>query len=431
MLRTSVGTYLRRYDTNVRCLSQFGCVSRQDNLCLPPSAMSQWDGHCRSIHSALRVVYLWHSNVRLRLCNILNTRDPSVREQEGILISLVIGANQDRKAINKVFTFPCWPRCPMRRMPLVEPLCALLLIDNESSSCSATTTIFPDSLSLSFIVSHPISSMPSHSPTRAAAARSSSFRVDQTFIDEPIDSIEARVVHEKDLEATDLEWLLGPDVNSPRSVGISPAYSQSGGLPALACALGTRVLIINFHSSKAYRETNPSGTQKRNIERRNRLEEELLCHPSYTHYAFDLAQVALSLRLHLHIHLANAIDLQSALPVASRDVIDSVKSIIDDASPIWEDNIASVFESTLYESNKEKDLTSLVQRAWLCGYLGGYDLSNVQAMFYAAPKVDMRKFSEEVSCLVKFIMRWSSLCPFPRNLTFYRRWHLTCCVWTT
>jgi hypothetical protein len=44
--------------------------------------MSQSDGHRRSIHSALRVVYLWHSNVRLRLCNILNTRDPSVREQE-------------------------------------------------------------------------------------------------------------------------------------------------------------------------------------------------------------------------------------------------------------------------------------------------------------------------------------------------------------
>ncbi|KAI0250236.1 P-loop containing nucleoside triphosphate hydrolase protein [Lactifluus subvellereus] len=287
----------------------------------------------------------------------------------------------------------------MRRMPRVEPLCALRPIDNNRRLCSATTTIFPDSLRYpSSFCTHfpdPKLSMPSHSPTRSAAARSSSFRVDQTFIDEPIDPIDARIVHEKDLEATDLEWFLGPDVNSPRSVGISPAYSQSGGLPALACALGTRVLIINFHSSKVYRDGNPSGTRQRNIERRNRLEEELLCHPYYTLYAFDLAQVALSLRLHLRIHLANAIDIQSALPVPSRDVIDAVKIIVDDASPIWEDNIISTFESTLYESNKEKDLTSLVQRAWLCGYLGQYDIGNIKDMFYKAPKVDMRKFSEE------------------------------------
>ena len=264
--------------------------------------------------------------------------------------------------------------------------------------------------------------MSSHSPTHSAAVRFSSFKFDQTFIDEHIDTIEAHIVHEKDLEATDLEWLRGPDVNSPRSVGLSPAYSQSGSLLALACALGTRVLVINFHSSEAYCDSSPSGTRQRNIERRNTLKEELLCHPYYTHYAFDLAQLALLLHLHVHIHLANAIDIQSALAVLSRDVIDSVKVVIDDVSLIWEENITNAFESPLYESNKElqKDLAPLVQRAWLCNYLGQYDLGNIKDMFYAAPKVDMRKFSREVSHLFRFIMYWFSP-PFPKELNVLQK----------
>jgi hypothetical protein len=243
--------------------------------------------------------------------------------------------------------------------------------------------------------------MPQESPARL-------WSIDQTFIDDPIDPIEARIVHEKDLETADLQWLLGADLNSPRSVGISPAYSQSGGLPALACAFGTRVIIINFHRSK-YSRKDPGGTQRRNDERRDRLEKELLCNPYCTHYAFDLAPLALSLRLHLNIHIANAIDIQSALLLPTRDVIDSVRFIVGDAPPFFPENITSAFESTLYESNKEKDLTTLVQRAWLCGYLGQFDLGNIQDMFYKAPKVDMTKFSDGVSRSVGFNTRLFSL----------------------
>ncbi len=237
--------------------------------------------------------------------------------------------------------------------------------------------------------------MPPPSSHGAEATQILSF--DQTFIDEPIESIEARVVHEKYLESTDLLWLFGSAVNSPRSVGISPAYAKSGSLPALACAFGNRVLIIKFHSSKAYEDGSTSGPRPKNMELRNRLQEELLCHPDCTLYAFDLAPIALSLHLHLHIYISNAIDIQSALPVPTRSPVDSVKVIISDASPIFEDNITSAFETTLYVSNKHRDLTALVQRAWLCGYLGQYDLGNIKDLFYAAPKVDMMKFSADVS----------------------------------
>lgn len=237
--------------------------------------------------------------------------------------------------------------------------------------------------------------IPPPSSNRHEAAKTYSF--DQTFIDEPIDSIEARVVPERQLEITDLEWLFGNAANSHRSVGISPAYSKSGSLPALACALGNRVLIIKFLSSKPHEDGSMSGPRPRNIDRRNQLEQELLCHPDCTLYAFDLAPLALSLRLHLHLHVSNAIDIQSALPVPTRSPVDSVKIIISDASPIFDDNITSAFETTLFVSDKHKDLTGLVQRAWLCGYIGQYDLGTAKDLFYKAPKVDMMKFSADVS----------------------------------
>ena len=224
----------------------------------------------------------------------------------------------------------------------------------------------------------------------------------QNLIDEDIDNIEARVVHEKDLEVTHLQWLFGPDGNSPRSVGISPAYSQSGGLPVLACALDTRVLVIKFHKSTPYRDgATSSGTAPRNVERRSLLEYELLCHPLCTIYAFDLANIALSLHLHLHLHLTDAIDIQSALRIPDRSVVLSVQTVIADACKVWSENIDRAFENMIYQSSKHKDLIDLVQRAWLCSYIGRYDFEAIKDMFYKSPKVDTAKFSQEVS--VSFI----------------------------
>lgn len=226
--------------------------------------------------------------------------------------------------------------------------------------------------------------MPRRFNNRLAASQSLSFQ--QTLIDEPIDStIETRIVHEKKLETTDLQWLFGAASNSPRSVGISPAYSKSGGLPTLACALDNRVLIIKSLSSKPYD----------NESTRPKLEQELLCHPDCTLYSFDLATLALSLHLHFHIRLANAVDIQSALPVQSRSPVDSVRAIVGDQ--IFADRITSAFEATVYGSDEQESIDSLVQMAWLCGYLGQYDLGNTQDLFYAAPRVDTRKFAAEVS----------------------------------
>jgi len=219
----------------------------------------------------------------------------------------------------------------------------------------------------------------------------------QTLIDEHIDSIKACVVHEKVLETDHIQWLLGPgDSNSPRSVGISPAYSQSGGLPALACANDTRVLIINLHSTRPYGDGNMSGsgTPPQNVERRKLLEEVLLCNPFVTLYAFDLASFALSLHLHAHLHVTDAIDIQSALRVADRSIVAAVQVV---TTEIFLDNITGAFKRMLYESNKDKDLTDLVQRAWLSGFIGQYDLGLVKDMLYKAPKVDMKKFSDEVT----------------------------------
>jgi len=228
----------------------------------------------------------------------------------------------------------------------------------------------------------------------------------QKLIDENIESIQARVVHEKELETDHIQWLLGSDgVNSPRSVGISPAYSQSGSLPALACANDTRILIITFHSTKAYRDGNTGGggTRPRNMERRTLLEDQLLCNPLHTLYAFDLGPLALSLHLHLHLHLTDAIDIQSATKAPDRSIVAAVQVVIADACPIFSDNVTSTFDRMLYESSKHKDLTDLVQRAWLCGYLGQYDFGTIKDLFANAPKVDTKKFSVDVRHLLYLI----------------------------
>ena len=248
--------------------------------------------------------------------------------------------------------------------------------------------------------------MSRRSSNRPAASQHSSYN--QTFIDEPIDSVlETRIVHEKKLESTDLEWLFGSLTNSPRSVGISPAYSKSGSLPALACALGNRVLVINFYSSKARDDgRRTSGPRPRDIiERRNRLEQELFCHPDCTLYSFDLATFALSLHLHFNIHLANAIDIQSALPVRSRSPVDSVQAIVGDQ--IFADRITSSFETIFYGYDERENVDLLVQMAWLCGYLGQYDLGSTRDLFLAAPKVDTRKFSADVSRKSDLLWRFS------------------------
>ncbi|KAF8263883.1 hypothetical protein EI94DRAFT_1806535 [Lactarius quietus] len=219
--------------------------------------------------------------------------------------------------------------------------------------------------------------MDPQSPNRHEAT-TKTYSYDQTFIDEPLESIEARVVRERELEITDLEWLFGSQANSPRSVGISPAYSKSGTLPALACALGNRVLVINFLSSKPYEDGITIGPRPRNIERRNKLEQELLSHPDCTLYAFDLAPIALSLRLHLHLHISNAIDIQSALPVPTRSPVDSVQ-VVQTQGP--------------YCTGAE---------GLACGYIGQYDLGTAQDLFYKAPKVDMKKFSADVSLVLTY-----------------------------
>jgi len=232
--------------------------------------------------------------------------------------------------------------------------------------------------------------MPSHKPSKKSeAAQPAMFY--QTLIEKPDNNnIEARIVLEKELKTVDIQWLLGPgDVDSPRSVGISPSYSKSGGLPVLALAHDTRVLVIKFHGTKAYRDGNASGngtpSQPPNLGRRNQLENELLCNPLYTLYAFDLAPLALSLRLHLHLHLTDAIDIQSVLKAPDRSIMNAIRVVIADSFEILWSNITNAFERMLYEPNNGKDSNHralsdlvLVQRAWLSGYIGQCDFGIIK-----------------------------------------------------
>jgi len=75
----------------------------------------------------------------------------------------------------------------------------------------------------------------------------------------------------------------------------------------------------------------------------------------------------------------------------------SVQNVIADASKVWPENIKRAFENMIHRSKKHK-VTDLVQRAWLCSYIGRYDSEAIKDMFYKAPKVDTSadKFSQDV-----------------------------------
>jgi hypothetical protein len=240
--------------------------------------------------------------------------------------------------------------------------------------------------------------MPPRSPNHSKATRP--FLVSPVLIEETIDEIigdiEGRFVNEKDLKTDHVQWLLGHDGDSesPCPVGISPAYSQSDNLRALACAHDTRVLIVNFNSTRPYPDGGAAGSGAQV------LEKELLCHPHCTLYAFDLATLALSLHLHFHLRVNNAVDIQSALRITDRSVIDSLQAVIDDPSRVNSERVARAFENMRYQSSEQKDLKDIVQRSWICGYIGRYDAEAIREAFDKAPKVDMMELSRDVRRLL-------------------------------
>jgi hypothetical protein len=251
--------------------------------------------------------------------------------------------------------------------------------------------------------------------------------VDQNLLDEFLPQIEWKKVSEANLAQEHFDWLLGAE-NSLRisliKLGMSAAFSQTGGVPAFALARASRdtgrpsrCLIISPYSPKP-----GLGKDKpRDLSGRQLLESAVLANPDATLFAFDLADLILLLHHHLKIHISNAIDIQSALPLeGSRSYSKSLKFMLGD-TPMHPKLVKPVFTSLVYEDSM-KATTSLVQRAWLSAHASTTETTNLDDIWVKAPKVDTSKLSDKASTFIYAFLR--RLCSFS-NSTHWPNLHTT------
>ncbi|THH13051.1 hypothetical protein EW146_g7128 [Bondarzewia mesenterica] len=218
----------------------------------------------------------------------------------------------------------------------------------------------------------------------------------QNFIDEMHETIAVQSIHEKDITPDDISQLLrgSSSKNSPRSVGISPAYSKNGTLLAIALCVKYRVLIVQFYSSKPDKRETGGARAGRTSPARQLIERDILCNDDLHIYAFDITALALILNLQHQLHLTNGVDLQSAFPIKSRFPVDTVKFAVGDTAPVNSEIVPQSFEDMIWDPKK---ITDLALRAWLSAYVAGFDSESIRDFLYKAPRIDTTNLQLDAS----------------------------------
>ncbi|KAA1467648.1 hypothetical protein DENSPDRAFT_847700 [Dentipellis sp. KUC8613] len=199
---------------------------------------------------------------------------------------------------------------------------------------------------------------------------------------------EVHVVADDKVLPEHLNWLIDTTDNSPRSVGIAPAYTKdSKVVNALAISTDTRILILTLTNLKAPRpRTNVAWVEGF----RRHLNAHVLCNPHITIYAFDLGPLAMQL-YHLHnLHVTEGVDIQSAFPLKTRSPSASIKFALGDTTKVHESNIDVTFRLMTFDPKKP---AHLALRAWLANYVA--NLAVLEDTFYKAPRINTKKFTKE------------------------------------
>jgi regulator of nonsense transcripts 1 len=209
--------------------------------------------------------------------------------------------------------------------------------------------------------------------------------MDQNFIDDDLPRMQVKKIHEKDLSSDHVDGLIAssPYPDAP-SIGISPAYYPSGHLALLAIATPTKVLVYGVNDKRSDAGDPPSP-----ISDSRKLLEKVLCHPNGKVFAFDFAELVLSLYTDLNVHVLNGIDIQSACSVKDRHPVTSIEFAVGDSVPIYKENIASAFQSMEFDLKRVPDVA---MRAWVSQYMP--QLSGMEDRFEQAPKINTTAFTD-------------------------------------
>jgi regulator of nonsense transcripts 1 len=220
--------------------------------------------------------------------------------------------------------------------------------------------------------------------------------VQQNFLDEDIEPISVLTVHEMNLTEEHLQPFID---DSPRPIGIAPAFSESGSrLVVLAIANQSNVLLVEFYSSRPIRDGRggkSASPKARDYMGRTLLEDKIFCRPFGDIFAFDFEPIALSLyNDHGGLRLVNGVDIQSACFPKNRQPLASIKLAVGDTVTIYEDNVCDSFENMVYDP---KRTTAIALRAWIAQYLPRLD--TMEETFANAKRIDTAKLPNVVSLL--------------------------------
>jgi hypothetical protein len=221
----------------------------------------------------------------------------------------------------------------------------------------------------------------------------------QTLIDGEysVVKIPTITIHESVLKPEDLSVF-----DHPRPIGISPGYSASGTLLALAIADDANCRIVEFYSAKPKREFYGRGDEKppphRNLQGRALLQTSILCRPLGDLFAFDLGPLSMSLYCDVGTRITNGVDIQSAFSAVNRRPLATIEAAVGDTVPIMAENITTVFRNPIYDQEDRNRATDLAMRAWVSQFIAGLD--NAADTFAKVPKIDTKKLSPEVSHLL-------------------------------
>ena len=218
--------------------------------------------------------------------------------------------------------------------------------------------------------------------------------IHQNFLDDDIEPISVRTVHEGKLTQEHLQPFID---DFPRPIGIAPAYSESGSrLVVLAIANQTNVLLVELYSSKPNGRDKNATIKPRDTTGRSLLQNEIFCRPFGDIFAFDFGPIALSLYNDLGgLRLVNGVDIQSACLPKNRQPLASIKQAVGDSATIYEINVCDSFENMTYDP---KRTTAIALRAWIAQYLPRLDV--MEETFANAKRIDTAKLPNLVSSLV-------------------------------
>ncbi len=201
------------------------------------------------------------------------------------------------------------------------------------------------------------------------------------------------VIDEADLGKSDIFHVF----NHALPLGISPGFSETGRLVALAIADAKECRIIEFAGPKRGQKIAKNPSQDL-LDLRQQLQDIILCRPSGDLLAFDMGPLGMALHVDLGIRVSNAIDIQSSFSTTDRKPITAIEAAFGESLKMNLENIRSLFLYPIYDVEDSYRRRDLFMRAWVSQFIASF--RDGILLFANAKRIDTKRLSDQASSLI-------------------------------